>query len=60
MVKDGATGARRRAGMRAHYSATTQQVEREREREREREFSRKADVITSWAKGSRRIFFRTS
>jgi hypothetical protein len=27
---------------------------------REREFSRKADVRASWAKGSRRIFFRTS
>jgi hypothetical protein len=31
-MKDGATGARRRAGMRAHDSANTQQVERERER----------------------------
>ena len=35
VLKDGATGARRRAGMRAHYSANTQQV-----KEREGEGSR--------------------
>jgi hypothetical protein len=36
-VKDGATGARRRVGMRAHYSANTQQVEREGESSRGRQ-----------------------
>jgi hypothetical protein len=36
-MKDGATGMRRRAGIRAHYSATTQQVEGEGECSRGRQ-----------------------